>query len=107
MQVCDTNANAASNSDSLPIIVPSHNTHSHEMIYEKGINLQYIDDTQTKILLAKFSRNFLKIGLHNARSLPNNIDNYRTFLGKSELNILAIVESWLMWCSNVEDKPHL
>lgn len=67
----------------------------NETIHETGIKLQYYEYCQLKALIEKHSRNFLKIGLHNARSLVGNIENYRSFIANSELNVFAVVETWL------------
>lgn len=95
MNVSHNDANVLLNCDFSPSFFPSHPALSHEQINEKGVNLHHLDYTQTKSLIERFSRNFLKIGVHNARSLTKNIDNYRTLLENSELTVLAISESWL------------
>lgn len=66
-----------------------------ESIYESKSKLHYFDYQGLKCLLKKHSTNFISIGVHNARSLICNVENYRELIGNSNLSVLAIVETWL------------
>lgn len=75
--------------------VPSTSVGVNSPAYETKTKLHYLDFKDLQSLLGRHSRNFLRIGLHNARSLVSNIDNYRSFFLNSKLNVFAIVETWL------------
>lgn len=90
-----TNANRPSNSMLLSNPVPSTSVGVNSPAYETKTKLHYLDFKDLQSLLGRHSRNFLRIGLHNARSLVSNIDNYRSFFLNSKLNVFAIVETWL------------
>lgn len=90
------------NLSSINTIVPVNNNlvatsalHFQESFYDSNIKYHYFEHDQLKSFLSKHSRNFMKIGLHNARSLIGNIENYRSLLANSALDVLAIVETWL------------
>lgn len=93
IQVSTTNINAPSNTNFSTHITPSSSASGS--IYELETKYHYFDYNEMKLLFQKHSKNFIKIALHNARSLINNIDNYRAFVANSRLDVLSITETWL------------
>lgn len=68
---------------------------SHESIFDHNIKHHNLNYNDVKSKFSKHSKNFLKLALHNARSLPRNVENYRLLFENSEVNVLGLVETWL------------
>lgn len=95
MVVSNNDTNVPTNRSSSSETSSASAARSHESVYEPNTKLHYYEYGQLKSFLERHSRNFIKIALHNARSLIGNIENYRNFISNSELNIFAVVETWL------------
>lgn len=66
-----------------------------DQIFVNEIKRCELSDQEMKSIIEKNSRNFIKIGFQNVRSLISNIDKYRLFFEKSTLSLIGIVETWL------------